>query len=100
MTGSDDERIADLEAALWHDDPRFARGLGQGRPCRPREYRRGRAWPVTALGALAAVVAGALIPNGLVLAAGLIAAAFAVHLFDATRRRRGRHPGPGRGEHR
>lgn len=36
MTDSDDERIAEIEAVLWHDDPRFARGLGRGRPRRPR----------------------------------------------------------------
>ncbi|MFJ3877142.1 DUF3040 domain-containing protein [Streptomyces sp. NPDC090077] len=87
MTDSDDERIADIEALLWHDDPRFARGLGKGRPRRPREYRRGRAWLAMAL-ALAAVVTGALVPHGLVLAAGLIMAALAVNLFDTTRRRR------------
>jgi hypothetical protein len=51
---TDDDRIADLEARLRRDDPRFARGLDQGRPRRPREYRRGRAWLVMAL-ALAAV---------------------------------------------
>ncbi|MGP3690481.1 DUF3040 domain-containing protein [Streptomyces sp. IBSNAI002] len=87
MTDSDDERIAGIEALLWHDDPRFARGLGKGRPRRPREYRRGRAWLAMAL-ALAAVVTGALVPHGLVLAAGLIMAALAVNLFDTTRRRR------------
>ena len=38
MPPSEDERIADLEAALSRDDPRFVRALGVGRP---REYRRG-----------------------------------------------------------
>ncbi|WP_412074770.1 DUF3040 domain-containing protein [Streptomyces xanthophaeus] len=87
MAESDDETIADLEAALWHDDPRFARGLGRGRPRRPREYRCGRAWLAMTL-ALAAVVTGAMMPHGLLLAAGLITAALAVGLFDTTRRRR------------
>ncbi|MFD4240592.1 DUF3040 domain-containing protein [Streptomyces sp. NPDC058525] len=89
MNDSDDERIADLEAALWHDDPRFARGLGKGRPRRPREYRRGRAWLALLL-ALAAVVTGVLVPHGLLLAAGLIMAALAVNLLDSNclRRRR------------
>ncbi|MEV7556469.1 DUF3040 domain-containing protein [Streptomyces sp. NPDC089795] len=87
MTESDDEKIAGLEAVLWHDDPRFARGLGKGRPRRPREYRRGRAWLAMTL-ALAAVITGALVPHGLVLAAGLITAALAVNLFDTPRRRR------------
>ncbi|MFD8634312.1 DUF3040 domain-containing protein [Streptomyces sp. NPDC059533] len=89
MTDSDDERIADLEAALWHDDPRFARGLGSGRPRRPREYRRGRAWAALLL-ALAAVVTGVLVPHGLLLAAGLITAALAVNLLDSNRLRRRR----------
>ncbi|GCB52389.1 DUF3040 domain-containing protein [Streptomyces sp. NL15-2K] len=51
MPQSDDERLVDLEAWLEHDDPRFARALGAGRPARPREYRRtgvpasGGRWP-------------------------------------------------------
>ncbi|MCM1969530.1 DUF3040 domain-containing protein [Streptomyces sp. G1] len=93
MTDSDDERIADLEAALWHDDPRFARGLGKGRPRRPREYRRGRAWLALLL-ALAAVVTGVLVPHGLLLAAGLIVAALAVNLLDSSRLRRLRRRRP------
>ncbi|MFE4263480.1 DUF3040 domain-containing protein [Streptomyces sp. NPDC056883] len=93
MTDSDDERIADLEAALWHDDPRFARGLGKGRPRRPREYRRGRAWLALLL-ALAAVVTGVLVPHGLLLAAGLIMAALAVNLLDSNRLRRLRRRRP------
>ncbi|MCI4078814.1 DUF3040 domain-containing protein [Streptomyces sp. MMS21 TC-5] len=87
MPESDDERIADLEAALRHDDPRFAQGLGRGRPRRPREYRRGRAWLAMVL-AVAAVVTGAVVPHGLLLATGLVMAALAVNLFDTTRRRR------------
>ncbi|MFB7368452.1 DUF3040 domain-containing protein [Streptomyces sp. NPDC056222] len=86
MGEPDDERIADLEARLWHDDPRFARGLHKGCPRRPREYRRGRAWLALAL-ALAALVAGALVPNGLLLASGLVMTAIAVNLLDTRRRR-------------
>ncbi|MFF9981215.1 DUF3040 domain-containing protein [Streptomyces erythrochromogenes] len=86
MPESDDERIADLEAALRHDDPRFAQDLGKGRPRRPREYRRGRAW-LAMIVAVAAVVTGAMVPQGLLLAAGLVMAALAVNLFDTTRRR-------------
>ncbi|MFE7093020.1 MULTISPECIES: DUF3040 domain-containing protein [Streptomyces] len=89
MPESDDERIAELEAALRHDDPRFAQGLGRGRPRRPREYRRGRAWLAMGL-AVAAVVTGAVVPHGLLLAAGLVMAALAVNLFDTTLRRRPR----------
>lgn len=102
MREADDESIADIEARLWHDDPRFARGLGKGRPRRPREYRRGWAWPAMVL-SLAAIVAGVLVPHGLLLASGLVAAAGAVHQLDTRRRRlhrRRRHgpddPGGGR----
>ncbi|WP_328688795.1 DUF3040 domain-containing protein [Streptomyces phaeochromogenes] len=91
MTQSDDDRIADLEARVRLDDPRFAHGFGRGRPRRPREYRRGRAWLAMAL-ALSAVVVGAVLPHGLLLAAGLVAAACAVNLFDTSRRRRLRPP--------
>lgn len=101
MGDSDEERIADLEAVLRRDDPRFVRGPGEGRPRRPREYRRGRAWLAMTL-ALAAVVVGGLVPHGLLLAAGLVMAALAVNLFDSReqriRRRRHRHRrgrGPG-----
>ncbi|MFB7028920.1 MULTISPECIES: DUF3040 domain-containing protein [unclassified Streptomyces] len=103
MGDSDEERIADLkadlEAVLWRDDPRLARGLREGRPRRPREHRRGRAWLAMTL-ALAAVVVGGLVPHGLLLAAGLVMAALAVNLFDPVERRPGRHRhrrGPGRG---
>ncbi|MGX1910004.1 DUF3040 domain-containing protein [Streptomyces phaeochromogenes] len=91
MPQSDDDRIAGLEARLRLDDPRFAHGFGRGRPRRPREYRRGRAWLAMTL-AISAVVVGAVLPHGLLLAAGLVAAACAVNLFDAFRRRRLRPP--------
>ncbi|MEV5970207.1 DUF3040 domain-containing protein [Streptomyces sp. NPDC051921] len=87
MPDSDDDKISDLEAALWLDDPRFARALGKGRPRRPREYRRGRAWFALAI-ALAAVVTGAVLPQGLLLAAGLVMTALAVNLFGSDRERR------------
>ncbi|KOX24445.1 MULTISPECIES: DUF3040 domain-containing protein [unclassified Streptomyces] len=90
MGDSDEGRNAALEAVLWRDDPRFARGPGEGRPRRPREYRRGRAWLAMGL-ALAAVVVGGIVPHGLLLAAGLVTAALAVNLFDPRERRLGRH---------
>ncbi|MFJ9795417.1 DUF3040 domain-containing protein [Streptomyces sp. NPDC101145] len=89
MPESDDEKIADLEAVLFHDDPRFARSLGKGRPRRPREYRRGRAWLALVI-ALAAVVTGVVLPQGLLLAAGLVMTAMAVNLLGSDRGRRGR----------
>lgn len=91
MPESDDEKIAHLEAMLWHDDPRFARGLGKGRPRRPREYRRGRAWLALVI-ALATVVVGVVLPQGLLLAAGLVMTAMAVNLFGSARGRRIRPP--------
>ncbi|MFF3342996.1 DUF3040 domain-containing protein [Streptomyces flavidovirens] len=86
MPESDDDKIAGLEAMLWHDDPRFACGLGKGRPRRPREYRRGRAWLAMAL-AIAAVISGAVLPQGLLLAAGLVLAYVSVSLFETAHRR-------------
>lgn len=91
MPESDNDKIAGLEANLWHDEPRFARSLGKGRPRRTREYRRGRAWLALAI-ALAAVVGGAVLPQGLLLAAGLVMTAMAVNLFESARRRRIRQP--------
>jgi hypothetical protein len=91
MPESDDDKIAHLEAMLWHDDPRFARSLVKDRPRRPREYRRGRAWLALAI-ALAAVVAGAVLPQGLLLAAGLVMTAMAVNLFEPARGSRYRPP--------
>lgn len=93
MPDPDDDKIADLEARLRHDDPRFARGLGEGRPRRPREYRRRRAWLALAV-ALAAMVTGAVLPHGLLLAAGLVMTALAVNLFESDRGRRARPPRP------
>ncbi|MCM9082736.1 MULTISPECIES: hypothetical protein [Streptomyces] len=49
---------------------------------RPRPYRRAGAWLAVALG-LWAAVAGATLPNGLVLAAGLVVAALAVNRLGA-----------------
>ncbi|MGW6908905.1 DUF3040 domain-containing protein [Streptomyces sp. NPDC054940] len=93
MPESDDDRIADLEARLRRDDPRFVRGLGRRRPCRPRQYRRGGAWLLMVL-ALAAVVVGTVLPHGLLLGAGLAAAGCAVSLVDASGQRRTRPPKP------
>ncbi|MFG2639648.1 DUF3040 domain-containing protein [Streptomyces sp. NPDC048370] len=91
MSDPDDDRIADLEARLRRDDPRSARGLGERRRRRPREYRLGGAWLASAV-ALAAVVAGVVLPQGLLLAAGLVMTAMAVNLFQSARGRRIRPP--------
>jgi hypothetical protein len=95
MPHSDDEKIAGIEARLWHDDPRFARSLGAGRPRQPREYRRGWAWLALAY-AIAAVALGMILVQGLLLASGLIVAGIAAYLLDPGRahRRRSARPGP------
>lgn len=86
MTRSYEDRIAGIEEGLLRDDPEFVEAMRQGRPSRPGrepgEVRRGRAWLALVL-AIAAVVAGALLPQGLLLAAGLVGAGFAVSLFEA-----------------
>ncbi|MCX5175931.1 hypothetical protein [Streptomyces virginiae] len=62
------------------------RTTGPGAPAGPtprrRAYRRAGAWLAVALGVWAAV-AGATLPNGLVLAAGLVVAALAVNRLGA-----------------
>ncbi|MFE9477038.1 hypothetical protein ACFYNM_00370 [Streptomyces spororaveus] len=57
-------------------------GAGASAVPRPRPYRRAGAWLAVALG-LWAAVAGATLPNGLVLAAGLVVAALAVNRLGA-----------------
>ncbi|MFB7493696.1 DUF3040 domain-containing protein [Streptomyces sp. NPDC056161] len=100
MTQFDEERLLDLAARLERDDPRFARGLGAGRPARPREYRRTGAWWGLATGG-AALAAGVFLPHGLLIAAGLVVMGIAVQLLDPDRARgadraRGGHRGPPR----
>ncbi|WP_328734180.1 DUF3040 domain-containing protein [Streptomyces bobili] len=70
MSATDDERLTGLAASLARDDPRFARSLDEGRPAPPREYRRLRGWSWLAV-ATAALIAGVVLPHGLLLAAGL-----------------------------
>lgn len=80
--------LADLEARLERDDPRFARSLASGRPIRPREYRRVGAWSVLAASA-GALFAGVAISHGLLIAAGLVFMGAAAQSLDPTRARRG-----------
>ncbi|MFI1282026.1 hypothetical protein ACH4U5_14985 [Streptomyces sp. NPDC020858] len=91
MPDSGDDKTADPGAGLRHDDPRGA-GAGAGDPGggrrpRPRWYHRTRAWLAMGLG-VGAAVAGATLPNGLLMAAGLVVAALAVNLFGTPQRRR------------
>ncbi|MFF9148288.1 hypothetical protein ACF1BN_25890 [Streptomyces sp. NPDC014861] len=61
---------------------------------RPRPSRRGFAW-LALTAALAAGVAGAVLPQALLLAGGLALTATAAHLFQPARGRRGRPPPTG-----
>ncbi|OPF84644.1 hypothetical protein VT50_0201005 [Streptomyces antioxidans] len=80
MAAPGDTQLHELEERMARSDPRFARGLGEGRPRRPREYRHGPAWALLAV-SLAMQVVGMLLPQGLLLAAGLVVAGIAAHLF-------------------
>lgn len=84
MARPDDEHLVDLAARLERDDPRFARALGSGRPARPREYRRTGAWGTLALAVLL-LASGMALPEGILVAAGLVLAGIAVPLFDPHR---------------
>jgi hypothetical protein len=90
----DDRQLGEIESHLHRDDPRFARALDTGRPHPPREYRRRRAWLLLTT-ALAVLATGLTLPNGLLIAAGLVLAGVAGDLFDPHRRTRPpRHPPP------
>ena len=69
MPQSDDERLVDLATRLEHEDPRFVRSLSEGRPARPREYRRTSAWCALVIG-VTLLAAGIIVPDGLLIAAG------------------------------
>jgi hypothetical protein len=86
MRQPDDEHLVDLAARLERDDPRFARALGSGRPARPREYRRGGAWGTLAVAVILLAV-GMALPEGILVATGLVLAGIAVPLFDPHRDR-------------
>ncbi|GAA2570765.1 MULTISPECIES: DUF3040 domain-containing protein [Streptomyces] len=92
MAGSGDKQLSEIEARLHREDPRFARALGAGRPCHPREYRHPRAWLLLAV-ALAVLGTGIALAHGLLIAAGLVLAGMAGELFDPQRAAR-RHCNP------
>ncbi|WAX79247.1 DUF3040 domain-containing protein [Streptomyces sp. KMM 9044] len=81
MPQSDDKRLVDLTARIEQDDPRFARSMSSGRPTRPREYRRARAWWVLGAG-LVLLTTGLIVPDGLLIATGLVLSGIGVQLFD------------------
>lgn len=69
-------------------DAHSARGPASERP-RPPKYRRGPAWVLAAV-SLTTVTMGLMLPQGLLLATGLVTAAAAVHMFAPPR---GHRPG-------
>ncbi|MFF3015719.1 DUF3040 domain-containing protein [Streptomyces sp. NPDC057939] len=87
MAATDDGPLRDLAAGTARTDPRFVHALNAGHPRRPLEYRRGKAWMLLVV-ALAALTVGLVLPQGLLLAAGLVMAGEAARLLD---------PFPGRG---
>lgn len=94
MAGSHEKRLGEIESRLHREDPRFARSLGAGRPCRPREYRHTRAWLLLAV-ALAVLGIGIALAHGLLIATGLVLAGMSGELFDPQRdARRHRNPPP------
>ncbi|GAA0669976.1 DUF3040 domain-containing protein [Streptomyces thermocarboxydovorans] len=84
MPKSDDERLVDLEARFEQEDPHFSRSFTSGRPARPREFRRARAWWALIIG-VGLLIAGLVLPDGLMIAAGLVLSGIAVQLFDPPR---------------
>jgi hypothetical protein len=87
-----DSRLGAIEAHIERQDPDFARALAGGRPRRPREYRRGRAWAVVGA-ALVCLGVGIAMGHGLLIATGLVVAGTAERLFDPPERRRPHGPG-------
>ncbi|MGY1439986.1 DUF3040 domain-containing protein [Streptomyces reniochalinae] len=86
--------LDEMDARMRSEDPRFAHAMESGRPCLPREYRRGRAWSSLAVGVVLLGL-GVVISDGLLITSGLVVAGAAGHLFDPERRRPGR-PDAGR----
>ncbi|MER7489726.1 DUF3040 domain-containing protein [Streptomyces sp. NPDC126497] len=84
MPQPDDERLVDLAARVAHEDPHFTRPLPESRPARPRGHRRTGAWCALVLG-VTMLAAGIVVPDGLLIAAGLVLAGIAVQLLDPGR---------------
>ncbi|WP_327668075.1 MULTISPECIES: DUF3040 domain-containing protein [unclassified Streptomyces] len=91
MACSDDKRLDEIADRLRREDPRFARAFTSGRPCRPREYRRLRAWLLLAV-ALAALGVGIALAQGLLIAVGLVMAGMAGELLSPRRNSHGTPP--------
>ncbi|MFF9126367.1 DUF3040 domain-containing protein [Streptomyces sp. NPDC014889] len=94
MPGTDDKLLGEIAARVYRDDPRFARALRAGRPCRPREYRRTGAWVLLGF-ALLVLGTGITLAHGLLIVTGMVLAGMAGELCDPRRGpRRQRVPPP------
>ncbi|MFH8451364.1 DUF3040 domain-containing protein [Streptomyces fungicidicus] len=91
MPQSDDERPIDLAARVEHEDPHVARSPSAGRPSGPRDPRRTGAWWALVIG-VTMLIAGVIVPDGLLIAAGLVLAGISVQLLDPARRQRDVRP--------
>ncbi len=80
MPRSPDDRLAEIEARLRREDPRFADALASGLPRRPRDRRRRWLW-LLLVAALAVFGAGIVLPHGLLIATGLVLAGVAGELL-------------------
>ncbi|MDX3853693.1 DUF3040 domain-containing protein [Streptomyces sp. AK02-01A] len=81
MTDGNDKSLAGLEERMKPDDARYARASDSRRPPRPRGNRHGPAWIVMSM-AVALLVTGMMLPNGLLIAAALVLAGVGGHLFE------------------
>ncbi|OQD57001.1 hypothetical protein BM536_006515 [Streptomyces phaeoluteigriseus] len=89
MPQSDDECPAVLQGQLARDEQP---ARDDPHPARPRSRRRTGAWWTLAAG-LAALVVGVALPQGLLIATGLVLAGIGVQLFDARSDAAGGRPG-------
>ncbi|CAL9554394.1 DUF3040 domain-containing protein [Streptomyces sp. enrichment culture] len=89
MAVFDDRPLRSPAARNRWDDPALVRAVSTGHPRAPRAHRRrphGRkaAWCLLTL-ALAAFTAGIILPHGLLLASGIVAAGIAGRLLEPPR---------------
>ncbi|WP_207620872.1 DUF3040 domain-containing protein, partial [Streptosporangium minutum] len=82
MAQSGTDPLHALEEQMQPSDPQVARAREAGRPRQPRAYprRRGLALALLVL-SVTMLVTGMVLPQGLLLAAGLVTAPLATHLL-------------------
>ncbi|MEU1499223.1 DUF3040 domain-containing protein [Streptomyces sp. NPDC005732] len=82
MTQHDTDPLRDLETETYQSGTQFARGLRTGHPHQPGECQRHRgvAWCLVAL-SVGMLITGMVLPQGLLLAVGLVTAGWATTLL-------------------